>query len=52
MRNLYYILLAILLGLNVVSCETPDLSEDLRTEEIETVSLNEDDNDSETDVDL
>ncbi|WP_378178237.1 hypothetical protein [Aquimarina sp. SS2-1] len=42
MKNLRYILLAILLGLNFVSCEPPTINDEIGVEEVETTSLTED----------
>ncbi|GAA0730721.1 hypothetical protein GCM10009430_42170 [Aquimarina litoralis] len=44
MKTLRFILLAILLGVNLVSCEPPTIQDEIGVEEVETkVSLTEDD---------
>ncbi len=43
MKTLKYLLLAVLLGLNLVSCDPPTLQEEVGVEEVETTSLTEDD---------
>lgn len=46
MKTLRFILLAILLGVNLVSCEPPTIQDEIGVEEIETkVSLTEEDDD-------
>ena len=42
MKTLKYILLAILLGINLVSCEAPPIQDEVGIDHIETVSINED----------
>ncbi len=42
MKNLKYILLAILLGINLVACEAPPINEEIGVEEVETISITED----------
>ena len=52
MKNLKYILLAILLGLNLVACETPPVQDEVGLEIVEKDGLLvEEDDDSETDKD-
>lgn len=47
MKTLRFILLAILLGVNLVSCEPPTIEDEIGVEEVETkISLTEDDNDN------
>jgi len=41
MKTLKYVLLAVLLGINLISCEAPPLSEEVGIEEVE-VSIFED----------
>ncbi|SHJ47339.1 hypothetical protein [Aquimarina spongiae] len=43
MKTLKYILLAILLGINLVSCEAPPIQDEVGIDHIETVSISEDD---------
>jgi len=43
MKTLKFLLLAVLLGLNLVSCDPPTLQEEIGVEEVETTSLTEDD---------
>ncbi|AXT52726.1 hypothetical protein D1818_18555 [Aquimarina sp. BL5] len=43
MKTLKFLLLAVLLGLNLVSCDPPTLQEEVGVEEVETTSLTEDD---------
>ncbi len=45
MKTLKYILLAILLGVNLISCEPPPVNEEAGIEEVETFSYSEDDED-------
>jgi len=43
MKTLRFILLAILLGVNLVSCEPPTIQDEIGVEEVETkISLSED----------
>ena len=52
MKNLKYILLAILLGLNLVACEAPPIQDEVGLEVVEKDGLLvEEDDDSETDKD-
>ena len=50
MTTLRTILLAILLGINLISCETPQISDEVHMDQTETVSFNDDDLEG-TDVD-
>ncbi|WP_298309800.1 hypothetical protein [uncultured Aquimarina sp.] len=43
MKTLKFLLLAVLLGFNLVSCDPPTLQEEVGVEEVETTSLTEDD---------
>ncbi|MGY3795569.1 hypothetical protein [uncultured Aquimarina sp.] len=46
MKTLRFILLAILLGVNLVSCEPPTIQDEIGVEEVETkISLTEDEDD-------
>ncbi|MBQ4820734.1 hypothetical protein [Aquimarina sp. MMG016] len=47
MKTLQYILLAILLGINLVSCETPAISEEVGVEEVNSFDSEEDSGDVE-----
>ena len=47
MKTLKYILLAILLGINLVSCEAPPIQDEVGITEVETIGF--EDGDEETD---
>ena len=48
MKNLKYILLAILLGLNLVACEAPPIQDEVGLEIVEKDLLLDEDNDQDT----
>ena len=48
MKNLKYILLAILLGLNLVACEAPPIQEEVGLETVEKDGFLTEDDDQET----
>ncbi|WP_219010328.1 hypothetical protein [Aquimarina litoralis] len=47
MKTLRFLLLAILLGVNLVSCEPPTIQDEIGVEEVETTSLAPEEEDEE-----
>ncbi len=50
MKTLKYLLLAVLLGLNFVSCDPPTLQEEVGVEQVETSSLQPTEDEDEEEV--
>ncbi|MFD2562743.1 hypothetical protein [Aquimarina rubra] len=50
MKTLKYVLLAVLLGLNLVSCDPPSVNDEVGVEQLETTSLQPTEEDDEETV--